>query len=76
MSIIYKGDAIQILGQRKDQSFLQSVLIPSRCYTIEKYGCGVTDRYQKWLDNDVYITIGTASSITTVPDVLHSQILV
>ncbi|CAI9259461.1 unnamed protein product [Lactuca saligna] len=55
-------------GQRKDQSFLQSVLIPSRCYTIEKYGCGVPDRYQKWINNEFYMAVGTVSSITPLPD--------
>lgn len=65
---MYKGDAVQILRQRKDQGFLQSVLIPSRCYTIEKYGCGVPDRYQKWINNEFYMAVGTASSITPLPD--------
>ncbi|CAH1424374.1 unnamed protein product [Lactuca virosa] len=62
------GDAIQILGQRKEQGFVQSVLIPNRCHTIEKYGCGVSDCYKKWLEKDVYIAVGTTSSITFVPD--------
>ncbi|CAI9284902.1 unnamed protein product [Lactuca saligna] len=65
---MYKGDVVQILEQRKDQSFLQSVLIPSRCYTIEKYGCGVPDRYQKWINNEFYMAVGTVSSITPLPD--------
>ncbi|CAH1416411.1 unnamed protein product [Lactuca virosa] len=57
-----------ILGQRKDQGFLQSVLLPSRCYRIEKYGCGIPDRYQNWLNNEIYMAVGTASSISPLPD--------
>ncbi|CAI9288490.1 unnamed protein product [Lactuca saligna] len=62
------GDAIQILGQRKDQGFVQSALAISKCYTLTKYGCGEPDAYQKWLHNPVYIAVGTASCITSIPD--------
>ncbi|CAI9271488.1 unnamed protein product [Lactuca saligna] len=62
------GDAIQILGQRKDQGFVQSALAISKCYTLTKYGCGEPDTYQKWLHNPVYIAVGTASCITSIPD--------
>ncbi|CAI9279745.1 unnamed protein product [Lactuca saligna] len=68
LAVDRNGDAVQILGQRKDQGYLQSVLIPSKCYTIEKYACGIPDRYQKWLDNEVYIAAGMASSITSIQD--------
>ncbi|CAI9277033.1 unnamed protein product [Lactuca saligna] len=68
LAVDTNGDAVQILGQRKDQGYLQSVLIPSKCYTIEKYACGIPDRYQKWLDNEVYIAAGMASSITSIQD--------
>lgn len=68
LSLFYKGDAIQILGQRKDQGFLQSVLLPSRCYRIEKCGCGIDDRYQKWVNNEIYMAVGITSSITPLPD--------
>ncbi|CAH1430050.1 unnamed protein product [Lactuca virosa] len=68
LAVDKNGDAIQILGQRKDQGFVQSVLIPNRCYTIEKYGCGIPDRYKKWMEKDFYIAVGTTSSITTIPD--------
>nr|KAJ0215937.1 hypothetical protein LSAT_V11C300152420 [Lactuca sativa] len=57
-----------ILGQRKDQGFLQSVLLPSRCYRIEKCGCGIDDRYQKWVNNEIYMAVGITSSITPLPD--------
>ncbi|CAH1436432.1 unnamed protein product [Lactuca virosa] len=62
------GDAIQILGQRKDQGYVQSVLKVSKCYTISNYGCGEPDSYQKWIDNPIYIAIGMASSLTLLPD--------
>ncbi|CAH1420083.1 unnamed protein product [Lactuca virosa] len=68
LAVDRNGDAIQILGQRKDQGYLQSVLIPSKCYTIEKYACEIPNRYKKWLDNEVYIVVGMASSITSIPD--------
>ncbi|CAH1419314.1 unnamed protein product [Lactuca virosa] len=62
------GDAIQILGQRKDQRFVQSALALSKCYTLTKYGCGEPDAYQKWLHNPVYIVFGTTPSISSIPD--------
>ncbi|KAL7613873.1 hypothetical protein Lser_V15G05243 [Lactuca serriola] len=64
------GNAIQILGRGKDQGFVQSVLIPSKCYTIAAYACGEADIFQKWLDNPMYIAIGMASSITSFPNTL------
>lgn len=68
--LIYRGDAIQILGQRKDQGFVQSALAISKCYMLTKYGCGEPDPYQKWLHNPVYIAVGTASCVTSIPDIV------
>ncbi|CAH1428708.1 unnamed protein product [Lactuca virosa] len=64
------GNAIQILGRGKDQGFVQSALIPSKCYTIAAYACGEADIFQKWLDNPIYIAVGMASSITYFPNTL------
>lgn len=63
-----QGDAIQILGQRKDQGYVESVLKVSKCYTLSKYGCAEPDSFQKWIDNEIYIAVGTASSITSLSD--------
>nr|KAJ0190099.1 hypothetical protein LSAT_V11C800434990 [Lactuca sativa] len=52
------GDAIQILGQRTNQSYIESVLNVSECYTISEYNCPELDKYQKVLENDFYIDVG------------------
>ncbi|CAI9296176.1 unnamed protein product [Lactuca saligna] len=62
------GDAIQILGQRKDQGYLQFVFQVSKCYAICKYGCGEPDSFQNWIDNIIYMAVGMASSITLLLD--------
>ncbi|CAI9268452.1 unnamed protein product [Lactuca saligna] len=63
-----QGGAIQILGQRKDQGYVQSILQVSKGYTISNYGCREPNSYKKWIDNPIYIAIGMASSITLLPD--------
>ncbi|CAI9294157.1 unnamed protein product [Lactuca saligna] len=45
-----------------------SALALSKCYTLTKYGCGEPYVYQKWLHNPIYIGVGTASSITSIPN--------
>lgn len=43
----FKGDDIQILGQRKDQGYVQYVFTVSKCYVISKYDCGELYSYQQ-----------------------------
>nr|KAJ0201657.1 hypothetical protein LSAT_V11C600324730 [Lactuca sativa] len=62
-SIRNLGDAIQILGQRTNQSYIESILNVSECYTISEYSCPELDKYQKVLENDFYINIGLSSVI-------------
>ncbi|CAI9281028.1 unnamed protein product [Lactuca saligna] len=57
------GDAIQILGQRTNQSYIESVVNVSECYTISEYSCPELDKYQKVLENDFYIDVGLSSVI-------------
>ncbi|CAI9259629.1 unnamed protein product [Lactuca saligna] len=55
------GDAIQILGQRTNQSYIESVLNVLECYTISDYSCPKLEKYQKFLENDFYIDVGLMS---------------
>ncbi|CAI9259362.1 unnamed protein product [Lactuca saligna] len=55
-------DAIQILGQRTNQSYIESVLNVSQRYIISDYSCPELDKYQKVLENDIYIDVGLKSS--------------
>ncbi|CAI9290022.1 unnamed protein product [Lactuca saligna] len=64
------GDAIQILGQRTNQSYIESILNLSHCYTISDYSCPMLDKYQKFLQNDFYIDVGLMSVIEQIPDTL------
>ncbi|CAH1413374.1 unnamed protein product [Lactuca virosa] len=64
------ADAIQILGQRTNQSYIESVLHVSQCYTISDYSCPQLDNYQKFLQNEFYIDVGLKSIIQPIPDTL------
>ncbi|CAI9285360.1 unnamed protein product [Lactuca saligna] len=64
------GDAIQILGQRTNQSYIESVLNVSECYTISKYSCPKLHKYQKVLENDFYIDVGLSSIIKPLPNTI------
>ncbi|CAI9291019.1 unnamed protein product [Lactuca saligna] len=64
------GDAIQILGQRTNQSYIESVLNVLECYTISDYSCPKLDKYQKFLENDFYIDIGLMYVIQHIPDTI------
>ncbi|CAI9295921.1 unnamed protein product [Lactuca saligna] len=65
-----QADAIQILGQRTNQSYIESVLNVSECYIISDYSCPELDKYQKVLENDIYIDVGLKSSIQRIPDTI------
>ncbi|CAI9264105.1 unnamed protein product [Lactuca saligna] len=52
-----------ILGQRTNQSYIESVLNVSECYTISKYSCPELDKYQKVLENNFYKDVGLSSVI-------------
>lgn len=67
---ICQGDAIQILGQRTNQGYIESVLNLSNCYTISEYTCPRLDDYQKVLENDIYMDVGIASVIQPIPDTI------
>lgn len=58
-----QGDAIHILGQRTNQSYIESILNVSKCYTISECNCPELDKYQKVLENDFYIDVGLNSVI-------------
>ncbi|CAI9280717.1 unnamed protein product [Lactuca saligna] len=62
------ADAIQILGQRTNQSYIESVLHVSQCYTISDYSCPQLDNYQKFLENEFYIDVGLKSIIQPIPE--------
>ncbi|CAH1421082.1 unnamed protein product [Lactuca virosa] len=64
------GDAIQILGQRTSQSYIESVLNVSQCYTISDYSCPHLDKYQKFLENDFYIDVGLTSVIKPLAETI------
>ncbi|CAI9299803.1 unnamed protein product [Lactuca saligna] len=61
------ADAIQILGQRTNQSYIESVLHVSQCYTISDYSCPQLDNYKKFLENEFYIDFGLKSIIQPIP---------
>nr|KAJ0186955.1 hypothetical protein LSAT_V11C900467740 [Lactuca sativa] len=63
-----QGDAIQILGQRTNQAYIESKLNVSNCYTISDYNCPELDRHQKVLENTFYIDVGLSSTISPLPD--------
>lgn len=62
----HQGGAKQILGQRTNQDYTQSILVVSKCYTIVEYTCPLLDGYYKVLENDIYINVGIASIITLI----------
>ncbi|CAI9283145.1 unnamed protein product [Lactuca saligna] len=62
------GDAIQILGQRTNQSFIESIFTVSNCYTLSHYNCPNLDEYQKIVENNIYVDVGLASAIERIPD--------
>nr|KAJ0216239.1 hypothetical protein LSAT_V11C300134760 [Lactuca sativa] len=62
------ADAIQILGQRTNKSYIESVLHVSQCYTISDYSCPQLDNYQKFLENEFYINVGLKSIIQPIPE--------
>ncbi|CAI9263702.1 unnamed protein product [Lactuca saligna] len=64
------GDAIQILGQRTNQSYIESALNLSQYYTVSDYSCPMLDKYKKFLQNDLYIDVGLMSMIEQIPDTL------
>ncbi|CAH1421159.1 unnamed protein product [Lactuca virosa] len=64
------ADAIQILRQRTNQSYIESVLHVSQCYTISDYSCPQLDNYQKFLENEFYIDVGLKSIIQRIPDTI------
>ncbi|CAI9283387.1 unnamed protein product [Lactuca saligna] len=64
------ADAIQILGQRTNQTYIESVFNVTQCYIISDYSCPKLDRYQKVLENDIYIDVGLKSSIQRIPDTI------
>nr|KAJ0225940.1 hypothetical protein LSAT_V11C100005220 [Lactuca sativa] len=63
-----QGDTNQILGQKKDQGHIKSILTISNCYTISDYACVEPDEYQNWIGKEIYISVGNASSICRIPD--------
>ncbi|CAI9298045.1 unnamed protein product [Lactuca saligna] len=67
---ITEGGAIQILGQRTNQSYIESVLNVLECYTISNYSCPKLDKYQKFLENDFYIDVGLMFVIQNILDTL------
>ncbi|CAI9271748.1 unnamed protein product [Lactuca saligna] len=68
------GDAIQILGQRTNQSYIESVLNVLECYTISDYSCPKLDKYQKFLENDFYIDVGLMSVIEHISDTVSTSL--
>ncbi|CAI9283345.1 unnamed protein product [Lactuca saligna] len=46
------ANAIQILRQRTNQSYIEFVLNVSECYNISDYCCPQLDKYQKFLEKD------------------------
>ncbi|CAI9263281.1 unnamed protein product [Lactuca saligna] len=62
------GDAIQILGQRTNQGYIESIFHISNCYTISEYTCPYLDEYQKVLENEIYMDVGLISIIVPLPD--------
>ncbi|CAH1421449.1 unnamed protein product [Lactuca virosa] len=64
------ADAIQILGQRTNQSYIEYVSNVSECYIISDYSCPQLDKYQKVLENDFYIDVGLKSIIQRIPDTI------
>ncbi|KAL7588139.1 hypothetical protein Lser_V15G39993 [Lactuca serriola] len=64
------GDAIQILGQRSNQGYIELVLHIHNCYTISEYTCPYLAEYQKILENEIYIDVGLASVIVPFPDTI------
>lgn len=65
-----QGDTIQILGQRTNQSYIESVLNVSECYVISDYNCPQLDKYQKFLENDFYIDVVLMSVIQPILDTM------
>ncbi|KAL4590696.1 hypothetical protein LXL04_003637 [Taraxacum kok-saghyz] len=62
------SDAIQILSIDDGGGFGNSKFQLNRCYMLDAYICTEADKYQRFIKNNIYITVGRASNICQVPD--------
>nr|KAJ0193861.1 hypothetical protein LSAT_V11C800447680 [Lactuca sativa] len=67
-SALNYAESIQILGQRTNQDYIESVLHISNCYIIAEYSCPQLDKYQKVLESNFYIDVGLVSVIRPLLD--------
>ncbi|KAL7598499.1 hypothetical protein Lser_V15G23393 [Lactuca serriola] len=71
MAIDKHGDCIQILGQKVNQTYVESKLQVSKCYKIQNYACCAVEEYQKILNRNIYLSVGTASQIEQIDTKNH-----
>ncbi|CAI9281552.1 unnamed protein product [Lactuca saligna] len=64
------GDAIQILGQRTNHAYIESILNLSDYYNIPEYNCPELDKHKKVLENDFYIDVGLNFVTKPLPDTI------
>ncbi|KAL4590784.1 hypothetical protein LXL04_003727 [Taraxacum kok-saghyz] len=62
------SDAIQILSIDDGGGFGGCKFQLNRCYSLDAYTCTEADKYQRFIKNPIYITVGRASKINQVPD--------
>ncbi|KAL4590615.1 hypothetical protein LXL04_003552 [Taraxacum kok-saghyz] len=58
------GDAIQILGSKDGQQYIEDKLKIGCCYKIVDYTCTETTPYADVIKNKIHLNVGPASTIT------------
>ncbi|KAI3818420.1 hypothetical protein L1987_12226 [Smallanthus sonchifolius] len=63
-----QGDAIQAIVHNKDQKYVDSKINVLKCYRIESYVCVPVSSAINIMSHSVYLGIGAATSIDSIPD--------
>ena len=63
-----KGDVVQILGRKQNQSWVESKLELLKCYSIEDYTCTEIRPYAKFIPRSINLNLGLASTINPIQD--------
>ncbi|KAI3700843.1 hypothetical protein L2E82_45482 [Cichorium intybus] len=64
-----EGDAIHVLAEKTNQSYIESKFQVSCCYSLGDYTCSKTESYRKMLQKPIHINVGRASKIEQLTDI-------
>ena len=68
LQILWQDDAVLILAEGRDQKYAEGILKVLHCYTIDDYACLEGTDSQKTIERQIYISVGTASSMNQIDD--------